>query len=43
MFKDKRKQSNCQKQFAFVVGSCEHFRGSGVHNNMSAENAIEKL
>jgi hypothetical protein len=27
----------------FVVGSCARFLSSGVHNSMSAENAIEKL
>jgi hypothetical protein len=29
--------------FSFVIGSCEHFRSFGVHNNMSVESVIEKL
>ncbi len=37
------KWGNCQKQFAFVVGSCAHFRSFGIHSNMNAESVIEKL
>ncbi len=40
-FKDK-KNGVTIKQFAFIVGSCAHFRSSRVHN-MSAKSAIEKL
>ncbi len=43
MFKDMKKRGNCQKQFAFVLRSCVHFRSFGVHSSMSAQNAIEKL
>jgi hypothetical protein len=38
-----KKQGNCRKQFVFIVGSCAHFQSFGVHTNMNAENAIEKL
>jgi hypothetical protein len=37
------KPGNCRKQFVFIVRSCVHFQSFGVHSNMSAENAIEKL
>jgi hypothetical protein len=43
MFKDEKKQSNRQKQFAFIVRSCAHFRSFGIHSNMSIESVIEKL
>jgi hypothetical protein len=43
MFKDEKEQGNHQKEFAFVFGSCAHFQSFGVHNNMSAKSAIEKL
>jgi hypothetical protein len=39
----RKKWGNRQKQFAFVTKSCAHFWNFGVHNNMSVENAIEKL
>jgi len=42
MFEEK-KRNNYRKRFVFVVGSCVHFRSFGVHNNMSAKSAIEKL
>jgi hypothetical protein len=42
-FKDEKKWSNHQKQFAFVVGSCARFQNFGVHSNMSVDSAIEKL
>ncbi len=35
--------SDHQKQFVFVVGSCTHFQSFGVHSNMNAKSAIEKL
>ncbi len=38
-----KKQGNCQKWFAFVVGSCVCFQSFGVHSSMRVENAIEKL
>ncbi len=43
MLKDKKKQGNHQKQFAFVAGSCTCFQSFGVHNIMNAKSAIEKL
>ncbi len=43
MFKDKKKQGNYRKQFAIVAGCCAHFQSFGVHNNMNAKSAIEKL
>jgi hypothetical protein len=42
-FQDKKKQGNCLKLFSFVSGSCECFRGSRIHNNMTIESSIEKL
>jgi hypothetical protein len=38
-----KKKGNCHKQIVFVAGSCMHFQSFGVHNNMNAESAIEKL
>jgi hypothetical protein len=32
-----KKQGNCQKWFAFVVGSCVCFQSFGVHSSMSRE------
>jgi hypothetical protein len=43
MFKDKKKRGNRRKQFVFVAKSCACFRSYGIHNNMSAKSAIEKL
>jgi hypothetical protein len=43
MFKDEKKRSNHQKQFAFIVESYACFRNFGVHNYMNANNVIEKL
>jgi hypothetical protein len=43
MFKDLKKQGNCQKRFVFIVGSCAHFQSSRVHSSMSVESVIEKL
>ncbi len=43
MFKGEKMGGSCWKQFAFVVGSCAHFRSFRIHNNMSAESVIEKL
>jgi hypothetical protein len=43
LFKDEKNWGNCQKQFVFVARSCAHFPSFGVHNNMSAKSAIEKL
>jgi hypothetical protein len=43
MFKDEKKWGNCRKQFAFVARSYLCFQSFGVHNNMNAESAIEKL
>ncbi len=31
------------KSVVFVVGSYAHFQSFGIHNNMGAESAIEKL
>jgi hypothetical protein len=35
-FKDE-KRGNHRKQFVFIIGSCVHFRSSGVHSNMNVE------
>ncbi len=43
MFKDEQKWGNRRKQFAFVARNYVHFPSFGIHNNMSVENAIEKL
>ncbi len=43
MFKDEKKWGNHRKQFAFVVGSSTCFQSFGVHSNMNAKSAIEKL
>jgi hypothetical protein len=43
MFKDKKKKGNRWKQFAFVAGIYVRFWSFGVHNNMNAKSAIEKL
>jgi hypothetical protein len=38
-----KKRGNYQKQFTFIIGSCVCLWSSRAHNNMSVENAIEKL
>jgi hypothetical protein len=38
-----KNKGNCQKKIVFVVGSYMRFQSFGVHNNMSAKSAIEKL
>jgi hypothetical protein len=43
IFKEEKKWGNCKKQLAFVARSCAHFQSFGIHSNMSAESAIEKL
>jgi hypothetical protein len=41
MFKDEKKWSNHQNQFAFVIGSYACFQSFGIYNSMNAESAIE--
>jgi len=43
MFKDEKKQGNCQKQFVFVTRNYVHFLSFKVHNSTSAKSAIDKL
>jgi len=43
MFKKKKKWGNYQEQFVFVARSCVHFLSFGIHSNMNAKSAIEKL
>jgi hypothetical protein len=43
ILKDEKKWVNRQKQFVFIARSCVHFPSFGVHNNMNAKSAIEKL
>jgi hypothetical protein len=42
-FKEKKKQGNHRKQFAYVAKCCACFQSFGIHSNMSVESAIEKL
>jgi hypothetical protein len=41
--KDKKTRCNHRKLFSFIARSCENFRSSRDHKNMSAESAIKKL
>jgi hypothetical protein len=42
-FKDEKIRGNYQKQFTFFDRSCACFLSFGIHNNMNAKSAIEKL